>query len=420
MTCQEAINYLSRARGTGSDGLKRMEKLMLALGSPQEKTCFVHVAGTNGKGSVCAMLESILRAAGHKTGLFTSPHLRQYNERIKIGGECVSDMALAAAIEKISLFAENVEEYSQFELLTAAAFLIFAEEKCKIVVLEAGLGGRLDPTNIISAPECAVITQIGLDHTAMLGKTRESIAREKAGIIKQGGSVVLYDPEDEELISIFAGVCREKGASLRIADFDELYRLYDGLDGQEFCYCDDTQLSLPLLGDHQLKNAAAALEAVEVLRERGIKIKSEAVENGLAKTRWPARFELVSEKPFVIIDGAHNPDGAAAMRENAEYYFSDFRRILVVGMMADKDVDGIVSALGPGFDAFMCVSPGGSRALSPEKLAEKLSFFGPATAFDSISAAIRAAKAAAGEDGAVFCAGSLYLAGEAREYFGLE
>ena len=420
MTYDEAITFITSARGTGADGLARMRSLLTRLGSPQERLRFVHVAGTNGKGSVCAMLESILRAAGLKTGLFTSPHLRRYNERIRLDGRSVSDDTFASAAEKVRLAAGDAAEYSQFELLTAIALVIFAEGKCRIAVLETGLGGRLDPTNVIPTPDCAVITSLSLDHTALLGGTVEAIAREKAGIIKPGGSVVLAEPEDEGLISLFAAVCRENGASLRISDNDELERLYDGLDGQEFCYCDDTPLYLPLLGDHQLKNAAAALEAVEVLRERGIKIKPEAVERGLAETRWPARFELVSEAPYAVIDGAHNVSGAQSLRENAEYYFSDCRRVLVAGVMADKDVDGIVSALGPGFSAFMCVAPQSPRALPAKALAEKFAPYGPASAFGSVDEAIDAARRAAGKDGAVVCAGSLYLAGDARAYFGSE
>lgn len=420
MTYTEAITFITSARGTGADGLTRMRSLLTRLGSPEAGLRFVHVAGTNGKGSVCAMLESILRAAGLRTGLFTSPHLRRYNERIKLGGESVSDEMFAKAAEKVSLAAGNAAEYSQFELLTAMALVLFAEEKCRVAVLETGLGGRLDPTNVIPVPDCAVITSLSLDHTALLGGTVAAIAREKAGIIKPGGSVVLAEPEGEELISLFAAVCRENGASLRISDNDELERLYDGLDGQEFCYCDDTPLYLPLLGDHQLKNAAAALEAVEVLRERGFRIKPEAVERGLAETRWPARFELVYDAPCAVVDGAHNVAGAKALRENAEYYFSDRRRVLVAGVMADKDVDGMVSALGPGFSAFMCAAPQSPRALPAERLAEKLAPYGPASAFGSVGGAIDAARRAAGKDGAVICAGSLYLAGEAREYFGLE
>lgn len=421
MTYEQALSFIHSSSMFGAKpGLERTARLLHTLGDPQNKLRFVHVAGTNGKGSTCAMLESILRAAGYKTGLFTSPYLQRFNERIRVNGKSISDDALAAAAEKVACAAGD-DKYTEFELDTALGMEYFAAQKCDIVVLEVGLGGRLDPTNIIDHPECAVITNIGLDHTSILGDTVEKIAAEKAGIIKQGCSVAMYQPENEGVEDIVAGICRSKGASLRIADFDELELLSDGLEGQEFCYCDDRPLFLPLLGDHQLRNTAVALEAVEILKERGWRIKDEAVEEGLSRVKWPARFELVSASPAVIIDGGHNVQCAETIRENLEYYFPECRRVLLLGIMADKDVDGFLETLAPAGDIFVCVAPDSPRALPARELAKKLGGAGkPVFVCQDIPGGIKTAVDAAGPDGMVCAAGSLYMAGDLRTHFGLE
>ena len=423
MTYDEAMAFIhSFGMNTKKPTLERMERLMSLLGNVQGSLRFVHVAGTNGKGSVCAMTESILRAAGYSTGLYTSPYLRRFNERIRVGGECVSDGEIAWAAGKIAALGSALPEgLSEFEIDTAMAFLIFAKRKCRVVVLETGLGGRFDATNIIGAPDCAVITNIGLDHTKILGSTLAEIASEKAGIIKEGGTVVLYEPDSGEVRREIVSRCREKGASLRIADFEEIEPLGDGIYGQSFSYCMGEELFLPLLGDHQLKNAAVCLECIEVLREKRYKISDEAVKEGLEAVKWPARFELVSEKPYFIVDGGHNVQGAETAAENLEFYFADERRVLLVGIMADKDVEGFVNAVSPVGDAFVCVAPPSPRALSAEKLAGLFSGAGkPVFVCESIANGVETAIRAAGEKGVVCALGSLYMAGDIRAYFGLE
>lgn len=421
MNYTETIDYIhSLPRGLESVGLDRMRALCAALGNPQEKTKFVHVAGTNGKGSTCAMLDSILRAAGHKTGLYTSPYIHRFNERIRVGGECITDDELVSLAEYVREKCAGLE-YSQFEFVTALAFEYFARKKCKVVVLETGLGGRLDPTNVISEPLCSVITAIGLDHTAVLGDTIIDIAAEKAGIIKEGCPVAFYPSEDDEVVSLVARTCREKGCALRMAEFDEIEVLSDSLEGQVFCYCDDTPLTLPLLGDHQTRNAAVVLETVELLRENGIKIKPEALEKGLAETVWPARFELVSEKPCVIVDGGHNVQCAEAIAANLDYYFDDTRRVLLIGMMRDKDCEGVVELLAPLADAFVCVAPDAPRALAANELAKMLQKYEkPTFTAQNITEGVKTAVGAAGKNGMVCACGSLYIVGEVREYFGKE
>ena len=249
------------------------------------------------------------------------------------------------------------------------------------------------------------------------------IAAEKAGIIKPGGAVAMYQPdEDSGVAALIAGVCRERGASLRIAEFDELEMRSDDLDGQEFCYCDDTPLRLPLLGDHQLKNAAVVLEAVEILREKGFqKLSAEAVEQGLAETKWPARFALVHRSPFVIVDGGHNPECGESVAVNMDYYFEESKKVFLVGMLADKDVEGFLAEIAPVADAFVCVSPNSPRALPAAALAEKLKQYQkPTLVCESIAEGVKTAVAAAGKRGAVCATGSLYLVGDVRAQFGLD
>ncbi len=422
MTYEEALTYIhSRPRGLPKPGLERIEELLSLMGEPHKKLKYVHVAGTNGKGSCCAMLSGILRAAGYKTGLYTSPFIHRFNERMQINGEPIADGELTEIAEFVRGCAEKMSRPCvEFEIVTAIGFEYFARKKCDIVVLEVGLGGRFDATNVIDCPECALICSIGFDHMEFLGNSLREIALEKAGIIKEGGAVATYPAQDEEVISLLASVCRERGASLRIAEDDEIELRYDDLSGQDFCYCDDTPLHLNLLGDHQCRNAAAVLEAIEILREKKWKIKPEAVEKGLAEVKWPARFELLSEKPYVVADGGHNVPCAEALRANLEYYFEGKKAVIVLGMMADKDVEGFTDIIAPCAAAFVCVPVDNPRALKPEKMAEKLKKYKkPTFVAPTVAEGMSMAKGAAGKDGVVCATGSLYLMGDVRACFGL-
>ncbi len=421
MTYTEALSYIhSRKPNAPKPGLERIQKLLSLLGDPQKKLRCVHVAGTNGKGSTCAMLACVLQSAGYKTGLYTSPFIHRFNERMQINGQPIPDETLAEITEKVRAAADSMElSPAEFEVVTAIGFEYFARENVDIVVLEVGLGGRFDATNAIDEPECALICNIGFDHTEFLGDTLEQIAMEKSGIIKPGCSVAMYPAQDEAVVSTVAAICRERGASLRIAEDDEIELRYDDLKGQEFCYCDDVPLKIKLLGDHQCRNAATALECVEVLRMRGWDISPEAVKEGLAKTRWPGRFELLGKKPYFIADGGHNTQCAESIRGNMEYYFPDEKRVFLLGLLSDKDVDGFLDIIAPCADAFVCTAPASPRALSPEKLGEKLKKYKkPVFIAPSIPEAVKMAKGAAGPDGAVCACGSLYLMGDVRECFG--
>lgn len=421
MDYKEALDYMESVGFFGSKpGLERIERLCSALGEPQEKLRYIHIAGTNGKGSCAAMLASILKAAGYRTGLYTSPYLFRFNERMQINGEQIPDEALADIVSRIKPLADAMEDDhpTEFELMTAAAFLWFAEEKCDIVVLETGLGGRFDATNIIKAPEVSVIMNIGLDHTGVLGDTVEKIAFEKAGIIKKGRPCVCYG-QTEGVTRVIKEQCAFIGSELTVSDFSALEQIFDSLDGQAFAY-KGKSYALPLLGEHQMKNAAVVIDCVEKMRELGWDISPDALERGLYAVSWPARFEVVSDEPYFVVDGGHNPQCAQTVRDNLLRYFADKRRVLLIGVLADKDYEGLARILDEAADMYVCVSPESERALSAAELAEKLAAFGKEVLyFDSIEEGVEAAKEAASDDGMVCAVGSLYMAGPVRAMFGL-
>ena len=420
MDYQEALNYIDGVAWFGSKpGLSRVTELLHALGDPQDRLKFVHIAGTNGKGSCAAMLASVLKAAGYKTGLFTSPYLYRFNERMQINGEEIGNEALADIVTRVSIPAEKMEDHpTEFELMTAAAMLWYAEEGCDIVVLEVGLGGRFDATNIISRPEVSVIMNIGLDHTKILGDTVEQIAAEKAGIIKPGCPCVLYQ-QSESVTQVIRDRCGETGSALTVADFSAIKTEFDSLEGQVFTYKGEAY-AIPLLGEHQRKNAAVVIETAEVLRRRGWRLPQEDVEHGLYAVSWPARFEPVAEEPYFIVDGGHNPQCAQTVAENLQNYFPLCRRVLLMGVLADKDYQGLSEILAPEADEFVCVTPNSDRALPAQELAELLRSFGkPVTVCDSIKEGVSAAIDAAGPEGMVCAVGSLYMVGEIRACFDL-
>ncbi len=420
MNYQEALNYINGTRWMGSKpGLSRTEELLERLGRPQDKLKFVHIAGTNGKGSCAAMLASILRCAGYRTGLYTSPYLFRFNERMQLNGRPIEDETLAEIVTEIRPHADAMADHpTEFELMTAAALLWYARVGADVVVLEVGLGGRLDATNVIGAPEAAVIMNIGLDHTEILGDTLEQIAAEKAGIFKPGCDAVAYQ-QGESVLAVLERKARETGCALHVADFSRLQPEFESLEGQSFLYKDEPY-ALALLGDHQLRNAAVALETVEVLRRRGWRLPREAVEHGLYAASWPARFELVSQEPPFIVDGGHNPQCAESVRANLLRYFPDKRRVLLVGVLADKDYPALFEILNEAADAWVCVTPESERALPAEELAAYLRRFGkPVAVCASIPEGVETAREQAGEDGMACAVGSLYMAGAVRACFGL-
>ena len=346
MTAQEAIAYIENYTwSTTRLGLDRTRELLYKLGDPQKRLKFVHVAGSNGKGSTCAMLDSILRAAGYRTGLYTSPYIQDFCERMRVDGENIPGETLARLTERVKDIADAMADHpSQFELVTAIAMQYFLEAGCEIVVLEVGMGGALDSTNAIDAPEVAVITNLALEHTEYLGHTLAEIAATKGGIIKRGCSVVAY-PNAPEVTDVIARICREQSAPLTWADFDAIRPVTDSLGGQVFDYVNQSGLQIPLLGAHQLKNAAMALTVVDALRARGWQIEDQAVREGLAATKWPARFEVLHRAPLFLLDGGHNPQCAEALSACVEKYLPGEKPVFLMGVLADKDFDAMLETV---------------------------------------------------------------------------
>ena len=416
MTGQEAIDYItSKKTVETAPGLHRIRTLMDALGNPQREYPCVHVAGTNGKGSACAMAESILRAAGYRTGLDTSPHLLRFNERIQINGAPVSDECLALATERVRAAAEAMEEAPNWsEIITAVTLVAFAMEKVDAAVLEVGLGGEFDSTNVIDTPAAALIMNIGYDHMELLGNTLEEIASAKAGIIKSGGDVIVYRGEPG-VEAVFERTAAERGARLHKVDFDSIRPVSESIDGQVFDACGYEGLRLPLAGPHQQRNAAVVITAMDVLREKGWHITEEDIRTGLAGVVWPARFEVISRDPVFILDGGHNPQCLDAADDALRRLLPGKRVVFLVGMLRDKDVEEMVTRLRTVSDQYVTITPVSDRAMEAEELTKLIrAKGGQAVTGGDIARGIALARERAGKDGAVCCIGSLYLAGTVR------
>ncbi len=415
MTAEEAIRYIEEYTwSTTRLGLDRTRELLGRLGGPQKKLKFIHEAGSNGKGSTCAMLDAILRAAGYKVGLYTSPYIQDFCERMQVNGENIPGDTLAQITERVRALADAMEDPpSQFELVTAIAMEFFMESRCDIVVLEVGMGGELDSSNVIDAPEAAVITNIGLEHTEYLGDTLEKIAAAKAGIIKTGCHAVCYDGAPE-VTEVVRRVCAEKKVPLRCVNFARMQPQNETLDGQDFLW-DGAPLHLALIGPHQLHNTCTVLETVEALRERGWKIPDAAVADGLNTVKWPARLEILGRSPLFLLDGGHNPQCAEALAGSLHKLLPGKKAVFLLGVLADKDYPQIMDIVMPYAEKFICLTPFSDRALSAEALAEFLRGKGAAAeACGGLEAGIRMAEETAGKDGVVVSFGSLYLAGHVR------
>ena len=419
MTAAEAISYIeSQGWSTTRLGLERTQELLQRLGDPQKKLKFVHVAGSNGKGSTCAMLDAILRRAGCRVGLYISPYIQDFCERMQVDGENIPGETLAAITERVRREADAMEDHpSQFELVTAIAMEFFLQRRCDIVVLEVGMGGALDSTNVIDPPEAAVLTNIGLEHTEYLGDTLEKIAATKAGIIKPGCSCVCYDGAPE-VTAVIRSVCARNSVPLTRAGRFPAKTVRQDLDGQVFSWRGG-EYQLALLGPHQVRNAAVVLETVEALRERGWNIPEEAVRAGLREVKWPARLEILSRKPLFILDGGHNPQCAEALMNSVGQLLQGRRIVCLCGVLADKNYPRMMELMMPCAQEFVCLTPVSDRALPAQALADYLTEQGArARACTGIPDGIHAALTAAGEDGAVIAFGSLYLAGAVRTAFG--
>lgn len=414
MNLEQTLEYIhSNFWNGGTFGLGRVTQLLDLIGHPEKDLKFIHIGGTNGKGSTASLSASILRKAGYTVGLYTSPYIFRFHERMQVNGECITDEELIEICGQIKEKADTMESQpSEFELVTCIAFEFFKRRKCDIIALEVGLGGEYDATNTIASPEVAVMTNIGLDHVELLGDTLEKIAETKSKIIKPGCQCVIYrGPASVE--AVFEARCREVGAELTKADFASVELLFASLEGQLFNWGPYKALQLPLLGQHQLKNAATTLTVMMVLRKLGWNISDEAIREGIATVSWPGRFELVARKPLFIVDGGHNPQCIEALRANVRDYLGDRKLVILTGVLADKDYNEMYRDMVPFAAEIVTMTPPNPRALTAQALKAYLDQFGkPVTACDTIAEGVQMAKAKAGEAGVVLAYGSLYMVGD--------
>lgn len=421
MTYENALEKIHSLLTFGSrPGLDRILTLLDRMGNPQDKLKYIHVAGTNGKGSVCAMLSNVLVASGYKTGLFISPYITDFRERIQINNAMVSKEELVSAVENTFPLVEELQNegivITEFEYVNALQFYIHAKAECDVVVLETGLGGLLDCTNVIKAPLCSVITTIGLDHTAVLGDTIEEIAKQKCGIIKEH-SFAVTSVQEQSAMNIIESTARSLKTPLAKSENIKIDVKSTSLEGSVFEY-NSNEIKLKLSGAHQLENAKTALAVIEVLRlNEMLSISDNDIKTGFANAKNPARLEMLSKNPIVLLDGAHNPNGIEALK-TAISNFVDKKIICIMGMLADKDIDSSIKLLENTFAKVYTVPVNNPRAISQEQLAEKFkAILSDVKAFDSVQTAFDVAyEEAQKDDFAIIVCGSLYLAGEIRPY----
>lgn len=424
MRYEDALQYIHQLNKFGMRlGLERIEYLLKALGNPHEGFRSVHIAGTNGKGSTAAMISSILIESGHKTGLFTSPYLERFTERIRINNREIPEEQVALFISKVipiidEMKKKGFENPTEFEVVTAMGFDYFSRENIDVGVIEVGLGGRLDSTNVIT-PVTSVITPISFDHTSELGNTLRRIAGEKAGIIKEAGTTVSA-PQHEEAYRIIEETCIKKGNTLFVVGKDIMYELKDySFYGSTFdlkgIIGEYKNLKLPLAGKYQIINASTAVGAVETLIMKGINIDEEAIFKGLEKTRWPGRLEMISQMPRILLDAAHNLSGIRTLREAIEHDLEYDKLILVIGILKDKDYKGMLEMIIPLADIVIATKPDSPRALDTETLVKEISGYGVEVyKEDSIENAVKTACSMAGLRDLVCFTGSIYMIGRVR------
>lgn len=416
MTYEQALNYIHSLNRFGiKPGLERITVLLKKLSNPHQDLKCIHIAGTNGKGSTSTALSNIMIAAGKKTGLFISPFVVDFRERIQINGEYITKSDLARLTEKIAeivpLVEKEVEDnITEFEFITALMFSYFKEQKCDVVVLEVGLGGRLDSTNVIKNPLATVITKVALDHIAVLGNTIEKIAFEKCGIIKENSSVITSSLQNKVALEVIKSVANNKNSKLLIADALSVSNLESEPFGSEFTY-KDINVTVDLAGEHQVENMVTVIETALELG-----ISAQAIKKGIAATRFPARLEVISKSPLVIIDGAHNEDGAEVLAKYLDKH--KLRPVTILGMMADKNCNAVIEKIASRALALYTVKvEGNSRAETAENLAESAKKYCNATfpMKDYVAALELAAQKAIELSSPLLICGSLYLASDIRE-----
>lgn len=416
MTYEQALDFIHGIQRFGSKpGLRRVTELLGRMGNPQDRLKFIHVAGTNGKGSTCTMLSYILTEAGYKTGLYISPFVLDFCERIQLNNRMIAREELVRSTASVKAHWDEMnaagEPPTEFEVLVAVAMDYFVRQNCDVVVLEVGMGGRFDATNVIQKPLCSVITSVSIDHTEYLGDTLAEIAFEKCGIIKPGGLTVSYPRQAPEALEVIMRQCAEKENRLLMASSAEVLR--SDIFGSDIRY-GGMDYHIPLGGEHQVYNALTVLETVKALGLSGMVVPPEVVAAGIAKTRFPSRLEILGRAPLILLDGAHNLSGAQALAQ-ALRSLADRKIRAVIGVLADKDVDGILAEIAPLCRSVTCVKPDNSRAMAAEELARRAArYCGEVSSADSAERAfLRARGLCAPEDVLLVC-GSLYLAAELR------
>lgn len=425
MNYEESLKYIAETHKFGIRlGLDNTSKLLELLGNPQENLNIVHVAGTNGKGSVCSFIAKILQEEGYRVGLYTSPFLETFTERIRIDGKNIPEEEVAKIVsiikEKIEIMVKEGYSYpTEFEIVTAMAFYYYHQQKVDYLVLEVGLGGRYDSTNIIKNPLVSVLVSISLDHIGVLGDTIGKIAYEKAGIIKENSTTIVYKQlkEAEEVIK---EVCKEKKSEYIEVNFDDVNikksdiqsQVYDcSVMGKKY-----EDLEIKLIGDHQVNNSILALNVIQFLRDnKNLKISEESIRKGLINTEWPGRIEKIKDNPLFIIDGAHNEDGARSLAKALDKNFKGEKLTLLIGMLEDKDINSVLEILMPRFNKVITTTPDSDRAMNADKLKEKISkYIGDITSKPDIKEALNYTLEISNKNDIIISAGSLYMIGKVR------
>jgi dihydrofolate synthase/folylpolyglutamate synthase len=421
MTYTESLEYIHSTLKFGSKlGFERISRLLELMGNPQDSLKFIHVAGTNGKGSTCNAIAAALKTAGYKTGLYTSPFINDFCERIQIDNENIPHDELAKITNQVKSYADKISQTgdypTEFELVTAIAFDFFQKSGCDIVVLEVGLGGRFDATNIIKTPLISVITSISLDHTEILGETEAEIAFEKCGIIKDKGITISSPEQSIEALEVIMRSCAEHGNTLFTPILNAVKLKYESIDGSEIEYKNNS-IFIPLAGKHQIINFITAFEVVDILRNRyGFNISSDNIIKGFSEVRFAARMEILHRDPLIILDGAHNPAGAKALANSIKNYLSGKNIVVIMGMFKDKDYKFCIAEIAALANSFIAIESHSPRALPTYEVAfEAQKYCANVTTCNDYSQALIKAQKSAGSDGVIIICGSLYFAGEMKQ-----
>ena len=419
MTYKQSVEYIHSLLKFGiHPGLSRMNTLLSYIGNPEKDIKFVHIAGTNGKGSTATAIANILIDAGYKTGLFTSPYVTHFLERVQINSQMISENVFAKVVSDIAVFVDEMREkgevVTEFELITAAAFLCYKREKCDIVILETGLGGRLDATNVITKPLLEIITSISLDHTSILGNTIEKIAYEKCGIIKENTEVVCSFGQETAALSVVKEISKKRNCKLYVPYANDIEVLYSDIFKTDFMY-KGFSYEIMMSGTHQIQNMTASIEAAEILKSKGFSISQKNIYNGILKTKLPARIEIINKEPLIILDGGHNPSGVEALIKLIKQTLPNRNITAVIGMMEDKDVNSAVKLFAEAAKSIICVTVENNRAIKAEKLLIiAKEYCESVLAFNSIKDVYPKILSTLNKDDVLLIAGSLYLAGEVK------